>query len=71
MDFDNPWTLFSSIIIGLIGTGIFLYGKKQVSVRCLLVGAGLCIFPYFVTSVAVMWLITSASLAGLYFTRSQ
>ncbi len=71
MDFDHPWALFSSIFIGIIGTVIFMYGKRQSSFRCLAAGAGLCIFPYFVTSVVLMWAITGAALGGLFVTREQ
>jgi hypothetical protein len=71
MDFDHPGALYSSILIGLLGTGLFLYGKKQASIRCLLAGVGLCVFPYFVTSVLLMWGITTATLAALFFTREQ
>ena len=71
MDLDNPAALFSSIIIGCIGMGVFIYGKKQANVWCLLGGAILCIFPYFVTSLLAMWGITVACLGGLFVTRSQ
>jgi len=71
MDLDHPGTLYSSIIIGVIGTCIFIYGKKQANFRCLLAGVGLCVFPYFVPSALLMWGITTATLAGLFFTRES
>lgn len=67
MDLDHPAAFFSAILIGLIGTVLFIYGRKQQSVRCLLAGAALCIFPYFITSVAVMWAVTGGCLGGLYY----
>ncbi len=66
MDFGNPWALFSGLIIGLFGVGLFGYGKKQLSPRAMLTGAVLCVYPYFVVSVALLWLIAAACLGGLY-----
>ncbi|MBC7835244.1 MAG: hypothetical protein H7Y88_09115 [Phycisphaerales bacterium] len=64
MSFDHPWALFSGLIIGGIGMVLLMYGKKQVNVGCLLTGGALCVFPYFVSSLIVMWLITGACLGG-------
>ncbi len=71
INMDAPWGLFSSIMIGIMGTLIFFHGKKELNFRCLLAGLGLCIFPYFVTSVALMWSITGATMLGLYVTRTD
>ena len=66
MDFGNPWSLFSSVIIGLIGMAFFIYGKKQTNIRCIGAGVLMCVFPYFVTSVIAMWLITAACIGGVW-----
>ena len=66
MDFGNPWLLLSGLFIGLIGMAMFIYGKKQQNLRCLSVGVVLCVYPYFIASVAVLWLIAAACLGGLY-----
>lgn len=66
MDFGDPWSLFTGLIVGLIGTVIFLYGKKQQNLKCLGAGVVLCVFPYFVTSVLLTWGIAAACLGGLY-----
>jgi hypothetical protein len=66
MDFDNPSALISSIFIGLIGMGLFMYGKKQADVKCLAVGVIMCIFPYFITDVLAMWLVAAACIGGLW-----
>ena len=50
MDFD-PWLLFSGLLIGLIGTGVFIFGKKESNIKCLGAGVLLCVFPYFVHSI--------------------
>lgn len=66
MDFGNPWSLLSGLFVGLLGMVLFMYGKKQQNLKCLGAGVVLCVFPYFVTSVLVMWGITAACLGGLY-----
>lgn len=69
MNFDlgSPLALISSLVIGLIGFAVFMYGKKEVSLRCIGAGVTLCVFPYFVHSILLMWTITAACLGGLYW----
>ncbi|HNW35722.1 MAG TPA: hypothetical protein PKM25_12365, partial [Candidatus Ozemobacteraceae bacterium] len=47
----------TSMVLGLlwgsIGTGYFIYGKKQARVVFLLCGIGLCVFPMFVSGNAL------------------
>lgn len=71
MDLSNPTLLFSGLLTGCLGMGIFMYGKKQTSPKCLLAGGFLCVFPYFATSLALLWMITGACLAGLYLSSRQ
>lgn len=66
MDLSHPAAILSGLLIGLIGTSLFIYGKKQSSGPCLVTGGALCVFPCFVTSVAVLWGITALCLGGLY-----
>jgi membrane associated rhomboid family serine protease len=65
MDLGNPMSLFSGLLIGLLGTALFIYGKKQERPLVLMVGIGLCLMPMFVASVLVQWLITIAGCGGL------
>ncbi|RMH24840.1 MAG: hypothetical protein D6693_09600 [Planctomycetota bacterium] len=58
--------LFSSLIISLVGLGLFLYGKKSGNLKCLGGGIALSVAPYFAPSVAVMWMIAVGVTAGLY-----
>ena len=37
------------------------------NLKCLVTGVVLCVFPYFVTSVILMWVITAACVGGLYW----
>jgi hypothetical protein len=66
MDLGNPAVLLSGLLIGSIGFVLFLHGKKQANLRCLVTGVALCIFPYFVSSLLLMWLGAAACIGGLY-----
>lgn len=66
MDIGSPASLISGVVIGAIGTAMFLYGKKQERPLTLLTGIALCAFPMFVASVAMLWLITAGCIGGLY-----
>lgn len=48
-------TLAIGILTGAIGTGYFMYGKRQTKFAPLLAGMALCVYPYFVDS--TLWLI--------------
>lgn len=43
--------IFTGLIFGSIGMGYIVYGRKQANMIGLLAGVGLCIFPYFISSV--------------------
>jgi hypothetical protein len=60
-------SLFTSLLIGSIGLGLFLYGRKQNRLPQLVTGIALSAYPYFVGSVAWMIGIAVAVLAGLVF----
>lgn len=50
---DDGWGMTSmmlSMIWGSIGTGYFLYGKKQSRFMFLICGIGLCVFPIFISN---------------------
>jgi len=65
MNFNDPSLLFSGFLIGTIGVGLFMYGKKAGSPRCLGIGAVLCVFPSFVHSVMLMWLLAAGLVGSL------
>jgi hypothetical protein len=59
----DPSSLFASVVIGLVGFGIFLYGKKQRRAPQLVAGLAMMVYPYFVPGAA--WMIAIAvALAG-------
>ena len=45
MDLGNTGLLISGLIVGAVGMGVFLYGKKQGNLKCIAVGLGMSIFP--------------------------
>ena len=66
MDFSNPWALFSGTIISLVGTGMFIYGRKSEEPKCLGAGVAMCVFPIFVSSLLIMWLLAGLCMLGVY-----
>lgn len=69
MDMDNPILLFSGILIGAIGMGLFIYGKKNSDLVALLMGVVLSVLPLVAHTMLVMWGITGLSSAGMYMLR--
>ena len=66
MDMSNPWSLLTGVILGVVGTALFVYGKKQERFPPMIAGVALCVIPYFVASVVALWLIAAACISGLY-----
>ena len=62
----SPGTLFASLLIGAVGFGLFLYGKKQARPPQLVCGVTLMIYPYFVDGVLLMTGIAVLVLAALW-----
>jgi hypothetical protein len=58
--------LFSGLVIGTVGLGVFVYGKRMESIRALACGVALMAFPYFVHSVLLMWIIAAACVGGTW-----
>jgi len=61
--------LMWGLLFGAIGTGFFIYGRKQKALVPLCVGIALCIFPYFVANVYALVLIGVGLMAIPYFVR--
>ena len=58
--------LLSALVIGTFGFGFFIYGKKMQDLRMLALGLALMIYPYFVHSMLIMWVIAAACIAGTF-----
>lgn len=65
----NANSLLASVLLGSVGMGFFMYGKKQRRAPHLAVGVALMVYPYFVSSVALM-LIIGVVLVGLLYLAS-
>ena len=48
---DSGTFLILCVIFGAVGTGYFVYGKKQAKATAMIAGVGLCAFPYFLDSI--------------------
>jgi hypothetical protein len=62
----SPGTIFSGLILGAIGMGLCMYGKKQSDFRCFFTGAALCAIPYFIGSMLILWLVSAGLIGGLW-----
>lgn len=59
----DPSSLFASMMVGLIGTALFIYGKTQVRAPQMIAGLAMMIYPWFVPDPLWMSLICVALLA--------
>ena len=48
----DPSVLFFSLVIGSIGLGLFIFGKKQARWPQLVVGLVMMVYPYFTTALS-------------------
>ncbi len=69
MDLGDPWMLLSGLLIGLVGIVLFNIGRKEVNFKLLTTGAALCVYPYFVGSLLILWLAFAGIMAGLYLAQ--
>ncbi len=58
--------LLASVVVGSIGLGLLAYGKRQRRAPHAIAGIALMVYPYFVPSVALMFVIAAALLGLLY-----
>lgn len=59
--------LFINIVAGLIGSGYFIYGKKNANFKMLFSGLGLCVVPYFISSTILLVIACAAMAAAPFF----
>jgi len=65
----TPGALFASLLFGSIGVGAFIYGKKTGSLRPLVLGIGLMVYPYFISQLALLYGVGVALTAALFLFR--
>jgi hypothetical protein len=63
----DPIVLFCSMIIGSIGFGLFIYGKKQARWPQVVVGLAMLVYPYFIASVGPLVGVAVVLVAGLWW----
>ena len=61
--------LMASFFFGLIGTGMFMYGKKSSRPVPLLAGLGLIVIPYFIPNLIIMTLVSAGLCAVPWLLR--
>ena len=52
--FSSPAILLGSILFGAIGLGAFIYGKRMVLYKPMVIGIALMAYPYFVPQTWLM-----------------
>ncbi len=67
--FSSPAALLGSILFGAIGFGAFVYGKRMVLYKPMVIGIALMAFPYFVSRTWMMYAVGCILCLGLYFFR--
>jgi hypothetical protein len=67
--FSSPAALFGSLFFGAIGFGAFVYGRKMVQYKPMVIGVLLMVFPYFVPQTWLIYAIGCALCLVLYFSR--
>jgi hypothetical protein len=59
-------SLLASMLVGLIGAALFVYGKRQGRLPQMVVGVTMVVYPYFVSNVALMAVIAGGLVAALW-----
>jgi hypothetical protein len=67
--FSSPAALLGSLLFGAIGLGAFIYGKKLVLFKPMVIGVALMAYPYFVPQTWLLYAIGCALCLGLYLFR--
>lgn len=65
----NTALIFWALLFGSIGTGFFIYGKKQKAPVPLLCGVALMVVPYAISNVPLLLAVGIALIALPYFVR--
>jgi hypothetical protein len=67
--FSNPAALIGSLLFGTIGIGVFMYGKKMVLYKPMVIGLALMIYPYLVPQTWLLYTIGGGLCLALYLWR--
>ena len=61
--------LIAGVVFGSVGFGAFIYGKKQSSLKTVMIAIGLMVYPYFVSNAVVLYALGIALTAALFIFR--
>ena len=67
---NHTSTLIWGVLLGSIGLGFFVYGKKQKAIIPLLSGIGLMTFPYFISNIYILVLSSVVLIALPFFIKT-
>ena len=65
----NASTLFAGLLFGAIGTGVFVYGRKQRKILPFFIGVALMVYPYFFDDLWLLYGIGVVLIAALFVFR--
>ena len=66
---SNPTALFGSLLFGAIGLAAFIYGKRMVLYKPMVIGIVLMAYPYFVAQTWLLYAVGCALCVELYVFR--
>ena len=61
--------LMGGILFGSIGFGAVIYGKKQASIKSMIIGGALMAYPYFIPNTILLYLIGAVLTGALFIFR--
>lgn len=59
-------SIVACLLVGGVGTGLFIYGKKQGRLPQLLAGVALMIYPMFISSATLVFVIAAVVIGALW-----
>jgi hypothetical protein len=65
----TPAIMFAWIVFGAIGFAAFVYGKRLLQVKTMLIAVALMVYPYFVSDTWVVYAIGIALCVALFLFR--
>jgi hypothetical protein len=69
MEMPSMSNLFAAILFGSIGFAAFIYGKKTMSWKAMVIGVALMVYPYFIGPTWLLYLIGAVLSASLFIFR--
>jgi hypothetical protein len=67
----SPTALMMSLLLGTIGMGLFIYGKKQQQIAHLVAGVGLMVIPYFIANIIALIVVGVVLTAAPFYLGSH